>query len=90
MELAVFALGAALTCALGERRPQGPHQGGPATSPPVRERALEADEIFSPRARRRAAAYFRMRVLELRKARLDRAAEVIEHRLPVDELLRTP
>jgi hypothetical protein len=91
MELAVFALGAALTCTLGEHgaRRQLP---SPAASPPPppAERALAADELFSLRARRRAAAYLRMRVLELRKARLDRAADVIERRLPVGELLQAP
>jgi hypothetical protein len=33
------------------------------------------------------ASYLRMRLLELRKAGLDRAADVIERRLPVDKLL---
>jgi hypothetical protein len=56
----------------------------------MQERALGADEIYSLRARRRAAAYLRMRLLELRKARLDRAAEVIERRFPADAILRAP
>ena len=92
MELVVFALGAALTCALGEHGAQRQRPSALATPAPApaRERALAADEIFSLRARRRAGAYLRMRVLELRKAGLDRAADVIERRLPVDELLRAP
>jgi hypothetical protein len=90
MELAVFALGAALTCTLGEHGARRQLPGPAASPPPPAERALAADELFSLRARRRAAAYLRMRVLELRKARLDRAADVIERRLPVDELLQAP
>jgi hypothetical protein len=90
MELITFALGAALTCALGEHGAQRQRPAALATPALARERALAADEIFSLRARRRAGAYLRMRVLELRKAGLDRAAGVIERRLPVDELLRAP
>jgi hypothetical protein len=91
MELVTFALGAVLTCAAGER---GSERRSAAPVPPApeprTERALAADELFSLRARRRAAAYLRMRILELRKARLDRAAEVIERRLPPSELLSAP
>ncbi len=90
MEALVFALGAALTCALPESAARRPREPAPAPPPPARARALGADDVFSLRARRRAAAYLRMRLLELRKARLDRAAEVIERRLGADALLRLP
>jgi predicted signal transduction protein with EAL and GGDEF domain len=58
-----------------------------------RRRSLEerqlphADDLYSLRARRRFAAYLRMRLLELREAGLERAANVIEKRLPVESLL---
>jgi len=44
--------------------------------------------VYSLRARRRFAAYLRLRLLEMREAGLERAANVVEHRLPVDTLLR--
>jgi hypothetical protein len=47
---------------------------------------LPADDLYSLRARRRLASYLRLRLLEMRKAGLERAAGVIEHRLPVDAL----
>ncbi|GAC1299277.1 MAG: hypothetical protein NVSMB19_03040 [Vulcanimicrobiaceae bacterium] len=49
---------------------------------------LPADELYAPRARRRFAAYLRLRLLEMRQAGLVRAAAVVERRLPVDELVR--
>jgi hypothetical protein len=90
MELVTFALGGALTCAAVDRGSRGSGSRPPATPPPARRRALDADELFSLRARRRAAAYLRMRLLELRRERLERAADVIEHRAPVDELIHAP
>lgn len=42
---------------------------------------------YAVRTRRRFAAYLRLRLLELRKAGLERAAAVIERRLPVDALV---
>ncbi len=69
----------------------------PAVTPPARHasrrapspRALAppAGEVYSLRARRRFAAYLRLRLLEMREAGLERAANVVEHRLPVDTLL---
>lgn len=44
------------------------------------------DSIYSLRARRRAQAVLRLRLLELREAGLERVREVIERRLPVDSL----
>jgi hypothetical protein len=51
-------------------------------------RDLPAGDLYSARARRRVAAYLRLRLLELRKMGLERAADVVERRLPVEELLR--
>ncbi|MBC5810605.1 MAG: hypothetical protein GIW95_07115 [Candidatus Eremiobacteraeota bacterium] len=48
--------------------------------------AIRAPDLYSARARRRAATLFRLRLLELRKAGLERAADVVERRLPIDAL----
>jgi hypothetical protein len=66
--------------------PVGIHQraGGPR---PPRSYATEADQLYSLRARRRFAAYLRLRLLELREAGLERAAAVIERKLPIDVLV---
>ena len=53
-------------------------------------RSVRPDDLYSLRARRRFASYLRMRLLELRKEGLERAADVIEHRLPVDALPPDP
>jgi hypothetical protein len=63
-----------------------------ARKPAVRKKLSVAplpptDTLYSARARRRMATYLRLRMLELRKAELTRAADVIERRLPVDSLL---
>jgi hypothetical protein len=52
-------------------------------SPPI-------DDLYSLRARRRLATYLRLRMLELRSEGLSRAAEVIEHRLPLDAIAPLP
>ncbi len=49
--------------------------------------AVRPEELYSLRARRRFAAYLRLRLLELRSEGLSRAADVIERRLPVDDLI---
>jgi len=63
----------------------------PVPSPPPRIHARRtlpaASDLYSLRARRRIASYLRLRLLEMRKAGLDRAVEVIERRLPADTLL---
>jgi len=53
---------------------------------PVRTSAGTPDELYSLRARRRFASYLRLRLLEMRKSNLERAAAVIERRLPLDAL----
>jgi hypothetical protein len=45
-------------------------------------------DLYASRAKRRIASYLRMRLLELRLRGLERASEVIGHRLPLDVLLR--
>jgi hypothetical protein len=47
---------------------------------------FRSDDLYSRRERRRIAAYLRMRLLELREAGLERAAEAVERRLPADLL----
>jgi hypothetical protein len=51
------------------------------------QRAESAEELYSLRARRRFAAYLRLRLLEWREEGLERAAAVVEHRLSVDALV---
>jgi len=48
---------------------------------------VRAEELYSLRARRRFAAYLRLRLLEMREAGLERAAEAVERRLPADALV---
>ncbi len=55
-----------------------------------RSHADSAEELYSLRARRRFAAYLRLRMLEWREEGLDRAAAVVEHRLSVDALVPGP
>lgn len=45
-----------------------------------------AAALHSRRARRRLAIFLRLKLLELRKAELDRAALVVQQRLSVDSL----
>jgi hypothetical protein len=47
---------------------------------------VAAGDLYSARVRRRLASYLRLRLLELRKAGLERAAGVIENRLPIETL----
>jgi hypothetical protein len=93
MLVAAFAMVCALTPSTG---------ASPATHPPAqaaragapsgkgRLRAFSAADLYSARAKRRIASFLRMRLLELRLRSLDRAADVVEHRLSLDELLRSP
>jgi len=80
MVLGVFALLAAVTL--------------PSPVPRVRRapvgvrHVVAASDLYSARVRRRVAGYLRMRLLELRKLGLERAADVVERRLPVKELFK--
>ncbi len=51
------------------------------------QQAARSDELYSLRARRRFAAYLRMRLLEMREAGLERAADAVARRLPADALV---
>ncbi len=53
----------------------------------IRPPAVNPNELYSLRARRRFASYLRLRLLELREANLQRAADAIERHLPISELL---
>jgi hypothetical protein len=46
--------------------------------------------LYSPRVRRSAVMYLRLRLLELREEGLERARAAIERRLSIDELLGEP
>ena len=69
--------------------------GAPAsasTKPAVRHvaahrRAVPTVDMYSRRALRRAATLLQLKLLELRKARLERVRSAIEKRLPIDDLL---
>ncbi len=69
------------------------HSGRPAASRPTageEGEAVRSDELYSLRARRRFAAYLRMRLLEMREAGLERAADAVERRLSPDALFASP
>ena len=72
------------------RRHPPPTPGGNAAAsqrqfPPPGQ--LDERSLYSPRARRRFASYLRLRLLEMREEGLERAADVVRRRLPVDTLL---
>jgi len=80
-----------LTLAILESRPTASPHPLPAAAHHApaggNTRAPASAELFSLRARRRFAAYLRMRLLELREEGLDRAAAAVERSIPVQELL---
>jgi len=90
MVFGIFAFLAALTLPVPAAHPPSAHH--PATPAPPQRRSgpkdLAAADLYSARARRRLAGYLRLRLLELRKLGLERAADAVERRLPVNELLR--
>jgi hypothetical protein len=57
-----------------------------APAKPAPGRDFTSDQLFSLRERRRIAAYLRMRLLEMREAGLERAAEAVKRRLPAGAL----
>jgi hypothetical protein len=63
---------------------------GAAASTPLAAPLLPADELYSLRARRRLASYLRLRLQELRLEHLDRAADAIERRIPIEDLVPVP
>ena len=49
-----------------------------------------ASDLYSRRALRRARIILELKLLELRRERLDGVRKALEKHLPVDELLKTP
>ncbi|MDP9018047.1 MAG: hypothetical protein M3N19_06990 [Candidatus Eremiobacteraeota bacterium] len=47
-------------------------------------------DLYSQRARRRARIILELKLLEMRKAHLDRVRQVIEKRIPLDCLFNQP
>jgi len=89
------ATGSNRTAATSSGRAAATGSGGAATTGSGRAATSElpapqpprADELYSLRARRRLASYLRLRLQELRLEHLDRAADAIERRIPIDELV---
>jgi hypothetical protein len=69
-------------------RPSAAQSAHPRPTPTPR--AAERAALYSPRARRTAQNYLRLRLLELREADLERVRAVIEHRLDIKALLEDP
>ena len=86
MLIAAFAAAAALTLSPPPRgrKPTPSH----AVSRPAQARA--SADLYSARAKRRFASFIRMRLLELRLRGLRLAADVVEKRMTLDDLLRSP
>lgn len=76
-----------LTTPIARAAPPDPGHRHAERADPAPRPHLRADELYAPRARRRFAAYMRLRLLELREAGLERAAAVVERRLPVQALV---
>ena len=65
----------------------GAAHAAPHDKPPVPALPAHVNDLYSRHARARIASYLRLRLLELHEEHLDRAAEVLRHRLSVDALL---
>ncbi|MFN2459257.1 MAG: hypothetical protein ABR591_00990 [Candidatus Velthaea sp.] len=59
-------------------------------APAATRRPFTAAGLYSPRARRAAQIYLRLRLLEMRETDLDRARAVIERRLGIEALVDEP
>ncbi len=55
----------------------------------VRPATYSIDTLYSKRALRRARIILELKLLDLRKARLERVRKAIERNVPIDQLLRT-
>jgi hypothetical protein len=66
------------------QHPVAPHPGKP---PPRAAMSPYAGDLFSRRARRRAAVILRLRWEDLRLAQLDRIRAAIRRQIPIDDLL---
>ncbi len=83
-------IGACMTLAvLGSKTPpvRPAHQLSKRPAAKVLRLPPDSSDLYSLRARRRFASYLRLRLLELREANLERAAAVIERRLPFASLV---
>ena len=67
------------------QHPVAPHPGKP---PPRTTMSAYAGDLFSRRARRRAAIILRLRWEDLRLAQLDRIRAAIRRQISIDDLLR--
>lgn len=86
----VLALTLALAASLpaAARPPHHRHERISGTSRALP--ALPASELYSKRALRRARTILELKLLELRRERLERVRKAIANRLPIDELLKLP
>jgi hypothetical protein len=85
--LTVSTSATAVPAAAPPARPRLAKGAHPARRDPAPAREFRSDQLFSLRERRRIAAYLRMRLLEMREAAIERAAEAVERRLPPGALL---
>ncbi|MGA3038310.1 MAG: hypothetical protein ABSE64_12600 [Vulcanimicrobiaceae bacterium] len=67
------------------QHPVAPHPGRPPSRATM---SAYAGDLFSRRARRRAAVILRLRWEDLRLAQLDRIRAAIRRQIPIDDLLR--
>lgn len=68
-----------------------PHPTSPPNRAPSKHAIVQpvTGDIFSRRARRRAAIMLRLRWDELRMAQLERVRAAIRRQIPIDDLLRS-
>ncbi len=90
MILDAFVTSLALTLSGSPSPSPRPKRAAVARRQAAPEPSERSEDLYSLRARRRFAAYLRMRLLELREAGLERAADAIERRLPAATLLAPP
>lgn len=62
---------------------------GAAATVPIRRPPPDVRTLYSPRALRRARIILQLKLLELRKERLERIRRAIEQGLPLDSILKT-
>lgn len=85
--LAAFTLTLALAASLpgsAKRAHRGRHKPQPTPSP------VAADQIYSKRALRQAKIILELKLLELRRERLERVRKAILNHVPIDDLLKQP
>ena len=84
-ELQIFSrAGTALVLAILLAAPASASTKAGARQPPAQRTSAPTLDMYSLRARRRAAMILQLKLLELRKAHLDRVRKVIEKKLPLD------